>query len=1099
MGGRKGQSNPKKVTKGNRKKSNSNEENKKLNCYYTNEQSYDKCHNSDIPCSNGIRDIVQNIFPEFLSRDEVPPFSAEETNEDLSSVVQSFQPSLLALLIRRHFLEKRLTEMSATAEYVNVSDKKKRKNKKKKKKSVEVATSNILLMNTITTQDRNVNDNRAVDEWDWNEDDQDDNHDDNHHQALESKDELGHADALKISTFVSQFMTENSLTSTSAMKTFSSINVKEKEQATKWADFLNQILLKNSDSMSTLQDLSLSTLAKNRSLSALLSYIQDRYEKTLEHKNTYRTQNVNPSSRYLPSISTSDISTIIERIQCRNCRNACHNYLECLTSSRSHLEVDWGGMRANGRSHQITPKEQEKESKTQIGTFILNENSILLSRRNPTTPSLLLNAQRSSEIDDHDVDYAFEYHQLEEGVGGDVIEVFDTNSPVNGAGSSSSIGGLCLDVVQDGAQGAKYIELDAGMNESVSPFSLRNMESFLKDVIVQCGLSYEVDPRISDEMTARIECKANELMTYYQNYIDSEKKLFLEFQSNLEDVKNSMEKTNFNASVSIILRKCLDAQKLYLDEVLKFVSFVDKSTKCAQVFQHEKKKWVSSFVDNLIQTFQTCSRSLIQFNFIRIWNMKQQQSDDSFVLLFNDATQRVFLTDYLVNTSIFMEELHRAFFVLNDDRCEAIQENGVTTTNFLAALSAYLLVVTEAYLYEIYPWEESLDAILKKRNEIVCITNLRLDATILLKELSDKQRIIYRGIFNEAIPQLDSNLKQKHLDSKQMSLWNANKIMMEESEIMDQNYKDFGFSMENDIAKSENLFDLVSILFKQKRYREDIELLSTHKKGDIKIPPCIYRGIQLGKLQQEDRCEGSNGERRVSSIISACLYGWLEKQCIEWHAELTQKELLLDAEEELLQVSNKQKKKRKGSNKKITTSAETSPEKHIGKDGTADDRSEEELVANSNLRLEPSTEIKLENSHDHLLPSTRSEMDVKTNELEEWTEVRDKKVSSKELKSLKSSESKTSTGSVVEQNPGDPKKDGSISMTENTKDDESNGQDEFTPTSNMCNVVDTYMDLESIPTYYSNLGVSDKGKVTRAEDFLCSRYFHVLEELKVSS
>jgi hypothetical protein len=79
--------------------------------------------------------------------------------------------------------------------------------------------------------------------------------------------------------------------------------------------------------------------------------------------------------------------------------------------------------------------------------------------------------------------------------------------------------------------------------------------------------------------------------------------------------------------------------------------------------------------------------------------------------------------------------------------------------------------------------------------------------------------------------------------------------------------------------------------------------------------------IDLAKPAEKGRatkCDGLGAKRRVSCVISALLYRWLEARCFEWHAELTQNELLTDIdfiEPVVIEGGAKSNKKKKAKKK----------------------------------------------------------------------------------------------------------------------------------------------------------------------------------------
>ena len=54
----------------------------------------------------------------------------------------------------------------------------------------------------------------------------------------------------------------------------------------------------------------------------------------------------------------------------------------------------------------------------------------------------------------------------------------------------------------------------------------------------------------------------------------------------------------------------------------------------------------------------------------------------------------------------------------------------------------------------------------------------------------------------------------------------------------------------------------------------------------------FLRGQGEPHVWSDGTCQGGGGRRRVTAIMTGLLYRWLQDRCNEWHAELTQKELL---------------------------------------------------------------------------------------------------------------------------------------------------------------------------------------------------------------
>jgi len=147
--------------------------------------------------------------------------------------------------------------------------------------------------------------------------------------------------------------------------------------------------------------------------------------------------------------------------------------------------------------------------------------------------------------------------------------------------------------------------------------------------------------------------------------------------------------------------------------------------------------------------------------------------------------------------------------------------------------------------------------------------------------------------------------------------------------------------LENNISGTE--VEEVSLLLKKSGVlaKQWIVLLCSRQCNEslvksFSMPSCLrswlnsISGVEMPKIMPSNRnvkhqCEGDGGERRVSSILAALLYRWLEDRCSEWHAELTRDELLLSMDmEEPTAVARdggnnkngkKKKSKRKAGNK----------------------------------------------------------------------------------------------------------------------------------------------------------------------------------------
>jgi hypothetical protein len=103
----------------------------------------------------------------------------------------------------------------------------------------------------------------------------------------------------------------------------------------------------------------------------------------------------------------------------------------------------------------------------------------------------------------------------------------------------------------------------------------------------------------------------------------------------------------------------------------------------------------------------------------------------------------------------------------------------------------------------------------------------------------------------------------------------------------------------------------------------------------VKWAERAFSAGNVDMTEDADVCPGYGRDRRVSCLIAAMLYGWLQDRCVEWDAELTQKEVLaaMENDEEFFasdpspaekESSKSSKKKKKKVKKKA--GADTGPE-----------------------------------------------------------------------------------------------------------------------------------------------------------------------------
>ena len=120
--------------------------------------------------------------------------------------------------------------------------------------------------------------------------------------------------------------------------------------------------------------------------------------------------------------------------------------------------------------------------------------------------------------------------------------------------------------------------------------------------------------------------------------------------------------------------------------------------------------------------------------------------------------------------------------------------------------------------------------------------------------------------------------------------------------------------------------------------RQWIVLLTIRQKREsalerLSLPVALMNDADLGEASsawtasnddEDEKCDGRDAERRFACVIATQVYRWLEKQSVEWHADLTREELIqseMDSPTTAAKSGTKKKKKKKKAKQTATTDA----------------------------------------------------------------------------------------------------------------------------------------------------------------------------------
>ena len=811
------------------------------------------------------------------------------------------------------------------------------------------------------------------------------------------------------------------------------------------------------------------------------------------------------SSIEIPIIPLQEITEMIKKITCQDCQISCMKYLEYMsydssTPNHNHspksdfgleggdththqhdsdgipseLEVGWGGYqveeqekkgsndsRFNGTRTRQEAREGEDDNDCMVllSSIQLDGNSIAVKK----------DASRFSATIKRD-EHAFDYDLMEEGGFSNDVDESDSNGAVSnlkvkdlkharGAGSGSG-SGLRMDLVQEKGTLLKYFRLNLGLDDDLT-FTVDNFDSLIKDIIIPCGTK-EV-AIMTEEDIKQVTMNTEHLSEFLFGEVKCGLPQTLsDSQKALDDAEEYLKSPGaFNVKAVKSLRHCCELQVTYMERCKEFLTKLEGRTLQMQASKHEHQKWVCGLMNKLWSIYMDCSRSLVEPSLRCMWEGIQLDCKRTGCVpqYFNSPPQRENLKKLLEKRLLILAKLQDKIELelLSSPK----NENGngysaVPVLRRLATFGEYFALKEANASSPLNQLLTEIDEMMALRNELICSTINQTDVNTILQIQSDRCTRLYNKI-NHVCKLVNDRLENMDMDQKDKFTWQANTIMIEENMMAYEESRtaEVEPSLERDLNDVLNLCEFVKNVLNQFRFYSVVEAKRAMHKSDEneQIPAQVLKICERAFASL--KCEGDCGLRRVTGILSAYLYFWLQERCMEWHADLTHQELMIETEEELLQESKenaakeqkkkaKKKKKRKGSPKK------SSSHEHEARQL---DESLDPTEVNENRQVSPtaieSFPMTLEGSMKESSTS-QSETLVKNEPLED----------SQSLSKIVKEDSLTD-----------------LSLDE-TKEEVPNNED---------TLEDTYVEV----------CVTDKGEKISAEFFLCSRYFQVLEDRNI--
>ena len=923
-----------------------------------------------------------NLDASVLKGEEMQPqalWTSEKSEKDKSASTSSATPSLFSLMVRKHLLEDRMrrlggnlndcesknengssncnetktaiaasvapTGTSTSTSTSTLASKKKRRKKKKKSKASDNSNSVVSCQSQSQSQSQSQTKKQSLVQRQGN-----DNVD----------------DASKLDTMLDQILIQPQP---------SSIILPQNRDLVSLFEYVSSRCQPSSSLSQTNSELSSSLPSPSPSsppskTSKHNKQSNRRGSKSTSNSNSNDNNSSNNSTHTcveIPTIPMQEMNEMINQITCKDCEISCIKYLERISyhshssssrmnsngissgSSRlnisSGLDVGWGGYQdqvesndndnqnhGNGDSHDNDIDIDNNNGYRTISSISLDKKSVALNQDKSQSQSRSIGNNINIKSDAH----AFDYDLMEEGGYANA----NTNTSSNSHGSNgdngprstttdqTKVSGLHFDLIQENGSLQKSLRLGLAGNLS---FTMEAFDCLMKDVIFPCGLKEEA--LLTKEDVKKLKAKTEKLSEYLSDAVRcSLPQTLSDAQKALDDAEEYLKSPGaFNVKAIKSLRNCCQLQFLYMEKFREFLSKLESRTVHMQTSKHEHQKWVCDLMNRLWNSYMNCSSTLVEPSLRCMWEGIQLDSNrtGSIPLHCNSPPQRENLKKMLEKRLLILVKLQDKVesellsCPENIDGCSLIP-----VLRVLATFGEYFALKEDIESKNLKEVLTGIDSMMQLQNEMICSTINQTDVDTIKQMQSDRCSRLHEKIM-QVCKIVNDRLEFIDLDKNDRLTWQANTIMIEENMMAYEENREGGTerSLALDLNEVLNLCEFSKNILYQFRFYSAIEAKSTMGKSHLngQIPTQVMKICE--GIFASLKCEGSCGLRRVSGILSAYLYFWLQQRCMEWHADLTHQELMIETEKELLdevkenaandrkKKAKKKKKKRKGSTK----------------------------------------------------------------------------------------------------------------------------------------------------------------------------------------
>lgn len=894
----------------------------------------DKRHSARTPCCDLIDEVVAEIFP----RDASAAETMDGENDRVVENAKSDEPErkeqpLLGYMIRKYLMEQHRTNYRGkndTGSYNNSSKQtnngaksgseagtSKSSKKKKKKKKASSSSNNIITTADESTDDKTNGDSAgsAVDE-------------------PESRND-GSKNAVNNSAQT------NCESGTHGNSNNENQPLHHTLPPSGLDYFLDSIILQTDP----LQDTD--TTRTNRDLQSFATYLARKYESRIlettqrnPQKNKKRDSHNRTSEEVdlmsiLPTVAIDELKLHASNIECRLCQTTVNAQMKNLLCSLrpTNNVLPWG------MSAAMDDCSKEK-------SYILDDQSVAINRRHRTHS---LAVPVSNTLDD---DRAFDYMHMDDDFD---LESGHVNAAAAGGGASPSVFRLQFHPLPSTSVGtAQFLQIKALSNaedhKEHYPLTLDCIINLMKSVVLPCGLELK-EPKDSDNQLTNSEYEvivssARDLSVEHRKKLYQIDNLMKQMRSSYEEsVASNTSRSTYDSKTPQTLNSCNECCQFVLKSIGDFMASI---TKMACVVG-----WTSQYGPHVMECMMDCWD---QFDVTLNKLIQPTMNYRGFVLSsFNRPGQVPLLYSNKIYRDRYLEYLGVKVAMI--EKLVSFLEERLVNPNLKsyrgqvhqAPSPLVRLCVLNAFMSHLY----------RSQNRLApSIFSSADDEGEFNKLLEARVRLSQNVIKSPTKQNIEAKEKENFSEVKTLYASIAQTVLIKDSEY--KNSPEFikkwydQFALEREKAEQE-------IKSEPEQYTPEL-IASSMKSSQLLTMQWIYMlcmrqsfmpidfalpsrlddwmesisgsDIISAKPINDDvtRCEGTGAKRRVSSILSVLLYRWLEARCSEWHAELTQNELLtsVDVDEPVVKEgptksSKKKKAKKKTGGEKVSKTQNGSP------------------------------------------------------------------------------------------------------------------------------------------------------------------------------